>query len=502
MAIVTCGNRALPRSLDVNIQVSRPQVETTTDLSVVVAVVNDPPFDHSADRIRYYSTISAVEDDFAVNSTAHRMASAFFDQSPRAATMAIAGAFTAAQAAFMVGGTMGAVSGFQSIIDGSFAISIDGAAQNITGLNFSSVTDLDDVAAVVQTALQAVASGGFTAATAVNSNGRLRITSGTTGDASRVTALSGAGAGTDVSGGSFLNALAATATITDGYLPTGLTNELSLIAEAARCQGRFVYGWTLEASYRDTQAQLDASAFFQSRTAILSLVTNNAATLSAASTTDAAAVLSTRGDDRTAIFYSTKVDEYADVALLSYMLHVNYRAANSTVTAKFKDLNGITPEGITESELTVLNSKRCNVLTRIGNVARTIREGVQTDSQWFIDDLINIDNFVELLETEVYNVFLREGKVPYTTDGVALLYRAMENICQLFVDNGTLADRPVADATRENGQRVDPAFNIDFTALADVTPADRAARVGPPFTIDVNLAGAIHSLSINVNAFA
>jgi hypothetical protein len=405
----------------------------------------------------------------------------------------------------MVGGTIaGSLAAFQAIANGSFAISIDSVAEDITGLNFAAATSLNDVAAIIQTALQAVAAGGYTLATAVVDNGRLRITSGTTGDSSRVTALSAVSpaTGTDISVSSLLNARSEVASVTDGYLPIGVASELGLISEAARCSGRFVYGWTLESSYRDTSDQEDASEWAQARTAIMALTSNSAAAYDANSTTDIGAVLKARGDFRTFVFYSETVDEYPDVALLAYVLHVNYRAANSTITAKFKNLVGITPAGITESQLTVLNTKRYNVLTRIGNVARTVREGVQVDSQWFIDDLVNLDNGKEFLQTEVYNVFLRNPKVPYDIDGVAKIYRAIETVSDLFELNGTLGDRPVADSSRENGERIEPAYAIDFTPLSLVPIADRAARIGPPFTVTWNLAGAIHSVDIAVNAFS
>ncbi len=508
MAIISCGNRALPRDLDVSVQVSLAQTEAQTDLSVMVAAVNDPPFDHGSDRVQFYSSIEAVEDaGFASTSEGWKMANAFFSQSPRAQTMAIGGIYTTAQAGFMKGGTITASAAtFAAIANGSFTISIDGDEQDITAIDFSGDATLTDVAATIQTALQAVATGGYTAATVSITNNQLRITSGTTGNSSTVSALSAVSpaSGTDLSVTSLLNARDTVASITDGYTPTTIDVELGLIAEAARCGGRFVYGWALEASYRDTADQVTASTWAQARTAIMALQSNSVTAYDSGSTSDIGYVLNASGDFRTFVVWApvTNIDEYPEVALLSYMLHVNYRAANSTVTAKFKNLVGITPSGITETQLTVLENKRYNVFTRVGNTARTLRDGTQADNSWFMDDLINLDNGKEFLQTEVYNVFLREPKVPYTVNGTGKIYRAIETISTLFTLNGTLADRPVADTSRESGERIDPAYTIDFTRLSLISTSDRASRIGPPFTVKWNLAGAIHSVAIQVNAYS
>ena len=116
---------------------------------------------------------------------------------------------------------------------------------------------------------------------------------------------------------------------------------------------------------------------------------------------------------------------------------------DSTITTKFKDLNGIPTVSITQTQLEVLNGKRINTFTAVGNNARTFREGVNASPSWFIDDRINLDNFREELQVAVYNVFLQRKKVPYTANGLNLLRSAMDRICNRYVINGTFAERPV-----------------------------------------------------------
>jgi hypothetical protein len=497
MAIIACSDRSFPRDLDVDVQVSKPQVELETDLSVPVFVTKDAPFSHGADRIRYYESVEAVEADFATTQEAAKAAVFHFSQSPRAKTFAVAKAFTSDQAGFMVGGDMGDILNFQAVADGSFTIEIDGVSQDVTGLDFTAAADLDAVAAIIDTGLGA-------GATAVNDGGRIKIISATTGNGSTVSFLTpvSPATGTDISGPTFLNALQGVASVTDGYTVTDITQELSLIEQAADCAGKFVYGWTLDKTFRDTADQELASGWVQARVAIMALVSNSVSAKDPAFTTDIGSKISASGDYRTFVFWSDQPDEYPDVAALAYALHVNYNAENSTITMKFKDLLGITPAAIDLTDLTALQTKRYNVLTRVGNNARTFRDGVQAHPSWYIDDLINLDNYKEQLQTEVYNVLLREKKVPYTEAGVALIEDAIRKISELYVLNGTFAARRVEDNTRPAGFRIDPAYTITFTPLELISAADRAARIGPPFTVNANLAGAIHEVAINVNAFS
>ena len=120
-----------------------------------------------------------------------------------------------------------------------------------------------------------------------------------------------------------------------------------------------------------------------------------------------------------------------------------------------------------------------------------------------MDDLINLDNFREYLQVAVYNVFLQNKKIPYNQNGVNLLRNAMITVCDQFVKNGTLGERPsTAQEQAADGFDVQLPYTITFTDIFDMTAADRQKRIGPPANIVLNLAGAIHSISINVEAYA
>lgn len=502
--VINCGNNSLPRSLDVQVTVTRPGAEVTTDLSVPVFAQAGGGFDFGAGRLAFYSTFDAVNDDARVTAQGKLAARDFFAQPRRAARMAIGQVFDTAQAGYLLTGATGLVAAFTAVTAGSFAVSIDGVSADISALNFSTDTTLAMVAARIQTAIRAVATGGFTLATVAVSGTQMKITSGIAGDTSSVSVLEAVSpaVGTDISGPGFLNGRIGTAVVQPGYLPTGLVDELSLIAEAARCGGSFVYGWALDVIYRDTPEQVEAGQWAQARIAAMPLVSNSPIAWDPNSSSDLGQEIKTLGLFRAWPYFHDQAAFYPDMALLAVMLSVNYAQRKSTITAKFKDLIGIPTVNINETQWSVLKGKGYNSFTLTGNTARVNREGTTGNVAWYMDDVVNLDNFTEELQVAEYNVFLRNGKVPNDPDGQAKLQDGLQQVCERYVFNGTLSSRRVLDLTEIEGFRIDPPYTITGSPFELQTDADRADRIGPPFVIDVNLAGAIHSIAININAYS
>lgn len=513
--IIISDVKALSRDIDVNITISKPQIESATDFSVLCFCTPDAIFDHDGSRVRYYDSLDAVRADFAASSEAVRAATDFFSQAPRAKTMAIGRIFEQPVAGFCQGGVLGAtLEQWKLITDGSLKLTIDGITKDITGVSFASITQLSDIASVLQEAIRAAGSSGdgfYTALVNYNpTTNTIRIVSGTVGDTSTVNKPQSASTGTDITGSDFLNI----AEIPDseiqpsycvpGYTPEGIASELNYIKEAAYANKRFLYGWTLDRKYRDSDDCIAAAAWIEAQSSgLLGLITNSPMAWEPSSVTDVGYVCKKNGYRRTFVVYHNNPYYYPEVAILGYALHVDYAGLNTTITTKFKDLYGIPTVPITTTQLAVLNGKRINTFTLVGNNSRTFREGVDSNNSWFMDDLINLDNFREELQTEVYNVFLRNKKIPYNTTGVNLLRNAMVKICDRYVQNGCLSERELTEQEKaETGLEVEAPYIITFADVASMSASDRAQRIGPPAQIKLNLAGAIHSLSINVEAYA
>lgn len=101
-------------------------------------------------------------------------------------------------------GAEGTFNNWLAVLDGEFAITIDGSAYDITGIDFTGVGSMANVASYIQTAIRAATSGSETVAWSTD---HFVITSGDTTATSAITVTSavGAGAGTDISGAGLSN---------------------------------------------------------------------------------------------------------------------------------------------------------------------------------------------------------------------------------------------------------------------------------------------------------
>lgn len=141
---ITTAKESLPRSLDVNIQISRPQTEIATDMSLMCFLSGDVDFLPDNSRVQYFSTMNALESVVEVGSATWFAGNAFFSQTPRPETMAVGRIFKNPQPAGLVGGSI-SLAALKAVSDGAFAL----GANVVDELDFSAVSSLDDVVSVL-----------------------------------------------------------------------------------------------------------------------------------------------------------------------------------------------------------------------------------------------------------------------------------------------------------------------------------------------------------------
>lgn len=493
---VTCPQTNLPRELDVTVNISRPQTEIATDMTLMCVCTPNVEFNAGNDRVRYYSVMPS-NDEIPATSTVYGALQAFFAQTTRPSRIAVGRIFTSGTQGRLVSGVVN-VSALSAIENGGFDISIGGVLIKATGLDFSEASTIAAVASVVDTAI--TAQGSCTN----DEQGRLIITTNAAGDGNEIeyaVAPTAEGSPTDVSALLMLTEATASSN-TVGYTPGDIVSELELIKQASRCNGAQIYAWALDNSYRDTEDQKLVADWAETQTpAWFTACTNSAQAYNSSDDTNIGYYANSKGYSRTSVIYGQNSSEYPDVSYAARMLAVNYSLPNSAITMKFKDLPGITPVGLTESQLQALTDRRINCLTLIGNNSRTVREGVQSADTWFTDSLVALDNFREELQVEVYNVFLRNPKVPYTSAGQDLIVSACTKICNRYTRNGVFGDRDEETTENESGLTTRPATSIEPVNVAYATASDRASRVGPPVMITAYEAGAIHKTTINVDVY-
>ena len=384
-----------------------------------------------------------------------------------------------------------------NVTDGAMTLDMNGATVNLYGLNFATYGSSLTLNEVVQILTAAIGSNGL-----VETSGQsIVISTSQQGADVTIGYASSASSITDLSAILALTQSTAASRI-DGYTPGGLVSEVALIQTAARCAGRSVFAWTLDRQYRDTQDQKDFADWAEAQDqAYFSACTNSVQAYNTADTTNIGFYAYNKGYIKTSVMYHNNPQVYPDVSYAALALSVNYALENSTLTMKFKQLTGIETVPLTETQLSSLKARRINTYVSMGNSSSVVREGVQSADSWFTDSHVNLSNYKEELQVEVFNVFMRNKKVKYTSAGQDLLVSAAAKINNRYIRNGTFADREEETTDNETGYTTLPACTITPAPIYSATTSERANRVAPPIAIVAYEAGAFHSVAIDVTVY-
>lgn len=450
-----------------------------------------------AERIRSYSNIDGVAADWASTTEAYKAAAAYFSQQPKPTSLKISTRYPTAQAAQLRGGAVVENSVnlalFTVISNGSFTISINGTSEDITGLNFTGDTTLAEVAAAIQTALRAVATGGYTNSTCTHDGTRFFITSGTTGSSSTIsfaTAVSPA-SGTDIS--ALMEVTQATGTKTNGIVAETITASLNAIQNVDPDW----YGLVFTKEVRDlavinTEDAVEAAAdWCEARVKVFGNTSNDFDVLDSVTTTDIASVLKAKNLRRTITTYSSFVNQYPSASILGRAFTVNFNQPNSTITLKFKQMPTITVETLTQSQKSVLSTKRANALILVG-ASDMFAESIMANNTFF-DEVHGVDWLQNAIETNVFGYLLtRTTKVPYTNKGVAAIEQQIIRALDEAVRNGLASPGYTID-----GEFLASGYKTTVIPVEDMNQSDKEARAYGGLSFVVLGAGAIHSVQIN-----
>lgn len=443
-------------------------------------------------RMRFYGDMDAVGVDFSSTDEEYKAANIAFSQKPRPSEIAIGRRFDAAAPGELLGSTTAYeknIATWAAITNGSFKVDIDGAPITVSGVNFSGATNLNGVASTIQTVLSAALAG----ATIVFDGNRFIVRSATTG------ALSTVGYAYAHTSGTNISALLGLDSGGQGLISAGLAAEtIAGSLDALQNLNGSWYGLAFTKEIIEQDAK-DAAAWIEARTKVFGYTTKVGAVADGGASDDIGSFLKSNLYDRTFTAFDDN-DDYAAVSALARAFTVDFNAQNSTMTLKFKQLPGITPSQITESQRLALVAKNVNYYTYFGDSAM-LAEGVMASGRYF-DEVHGTDWLQNAIETNVFGfLYTRTTKVPQTDKGVASLEQKVEQACVDAVNNGLLAPgtwngTSVGDI--ETGDFLDKGYYIFAQPVALQNQSDREARKAPPIQVLAKGAGAIHFADITV----
>ena len=481
---------SIPVSTIVNVTISTtPTFPSRGDFGLL-NIVGKSDVISLGERFRLYTTIDEVAADFATTDEEYIAATVFFSQNPRPNQLMISRRADVAYAAELRGGLNAeqTLATWVAITDGEFAISIDGVAEDILAIDFTGDTSLDDVAASIEAIIQAVAAGGYTAATCTWNGDRFTITSGTTGATSTITVLTEVSGGAGTSIVTMLDAGASGGTAIGGVDLETITESLDAIQLADDSW----YGLAFTKELNDDNANiLLAADWCEARIKLFANSSTDANVKDVLSTTDIAYVLEAGSYRRTFTFASFSSEDYIAISAMARLFIVNFSGTDTTITLKFKILPTITADDLNTNEASVISGKSANYYASFGD-SEMIAEGVCADGS-FIDSVHGIDWLQNAIETNVFGrLYTETTKVPLTDKGAAQLAEQVRNALDEAVTNGL-----VAPGTTNAGTFLPQGYVVTTQKVADMSAGDRAARKGPLIQFTALGAGAIHSIEIN-----
>ncbi len=482
----------LPISNVINVTVTTtPQGLQEKNVNSLALFTHESP--SNLDPYGIYISAAQVAADYGTNSVTAQMANAIFGQVPNIRTgkgrlviIPMEGAVSATNGDIQTTDISANLAALIAVDDGDITVTIDGTDYDLSGIDFTGATTLEDIAAILQTYLV----NGVVTADATT----ITITSKTVGINSTVAFSAFAGGGTDLTDVSLLNTAAATAT--DGVDSSGET----VLEAITRTSGAVGYVPVITSLWlEDDEIEAIATGIQAQDRMFLHQV---------CSTLDIAGVATTiqqATQTRTRILLYTPDQAEANLMKSAYAgraFSTDFTGSNTSTTMNLKTLSGIVPDpGVTQTIYSNADAAGVDLYVNYDGLPAIYSTGGND----YFDNPYSDLALKFALETAGFNYLKQTNtKVPQTEPGMNGLKDAYAKIMQQFVRNGELApggwnssetfgDPEVfVDNITQNG------YYIYSLPIAQQNSTEREARIAPLVQIAAKRAGAIHSGNVIV----
>lgn len=178
---------------------------------------------------------------------------------------------------------------------------------------------------------------------------------------------------------------------------------------------------------------------------------------------------------RSAVIYNAlAATTYPDAAWLGRCLPLDAGSINWA----YKTLTGITPDTLTATQRTNALGKYANVYETVSGVS--ITQFGTTGGNEFIDVTRGIDWLSSTMQADIYTMLVQQDKVPYTDKGIASVEAKVRAALESAIDRNFIAS----------------ITSISTPAAADVSAANKAARLLQDVEFVAVLAGAINTIEV------
>jgi hypothetical protein len=479
-----------------------PRASAYRNFGVGLILGSTPGVIDTAERLRLYTSLDGITQDFGTTAPEYLAAKDYYGQSPQPSLLYVGRWAQTATKGHIRGASLSPtqrlLTNFTSVTTGALSISIDGTPRNITGINLSGALNLNGVAQIIQTALSAVVPSAVVKWDSVYN--RFDIASGTTGVASSVGYATTAPTGTDLGPLLHLTSTDASAPV-PGIAAESLVSAVATLADASGAWYSLQVATATppaDADHLAVAALIEGLSTSQSR--IYGVTLTNANVIDGTTSADLASAFKTGNYSRTYSQFSRN-DPYAVASLFGRFATVDYSGSNTTITGAYKQEPGVAAEVLAESQFSTVKAKNTNVFVAVQNGTNIIFPAVMANGD-YIDERIGADWLQNRIQNDCYNLlYTTPTKVPQTDAGMNLIKTVIANACTVAVQNGFVAPGVWLGpnvGTLRTFDVLTSGFYIFAPPVSTQSQADRAARKSVPFQVCCKLAGAVHVISISV----
>lgn len=471
------------RIVDVTIQMS-PLAAATRNFGAMLIVGASDVID-TQERIRAYSSVTDIANDFGTSAPEYQAAVAFFAQSPQPTTVQVGRWARSATSGLYKGKILSTsdqeMDNFTTISAGAFDVTIDGSVVNVTAVNLSAQSNLNGVASQVSAALKSKG-------TCVWNGQQFVIKSASTGQTSTVSTVTS-------------TQLSQAMGLDSGTMVTGAPAETLEEATVALLDINTWYGAFYTGDIED-QDVINTAALISASTPshICAFTLKETDELDGTQTSSIGYELAQLGNNRVLPMYSSTNDNAA-MSVLGRMSTVNFEGSNTTITLMFKQCPGVEPEYLKTSQANALQRNNVNVFAAYQNDTSILQYGTMSGG-WYIDEVHGLDWLQNRVETDLWNLlYTSTTKIGQDESGMTAILSTVNSSLEAGVRNGLIAPgvwNGDEFGTLKRGDTLTTGFYVYIQPLEEQSQADREQRKAPPIQIAVKLKGAVHSIDVTI----
>lgn len=438
---------------DFVINISRDNISITRQgFGIPLILTNEDSGWDASERYRSYSSLTEVAEDFSTSSRTYLMANLIFSQNPKVSEIKIGNEDTRVA-------QVSTIEFSATIITGN-TISIDVDGETITqAFDTNNATTLTALAAQIQ-ALPQIATASS------NGSDTITVTAQTAGVGFSL-------ANAEVTGG-LTQATIDLATTTDNHGPAEDIDEI-----IDQTNDFYIILWI----ERNRSLVKKMSAKVETLQKIFVTSDDDTNILLPANTDNILYDLRNLNYDRTVFAYKSDEADFLDAAITGEILPYDAGSA----TWKWKNMNGITADSFTTTQLNSIKNKKGNYYITTAGVDY-YAEGYVVSGEW-ADIIMAIDYITIRMQEALFELFVTNPKIPMTDEGGA----AIEGTMRMVLEESKSKNLIAIDDDFPNG------YTIHIPKVSTIPVQDRVDRIFSGITFRARLAGAVHAVVINGN---